>query len=82
MVNRRPYDQYFPDLLRRNDLMAPFLGGCPAAGGWWLHVCLATDWVGGGRATCEGNNERCLHAASSHFIALKQVYNPCWHTGC
>lgn len=26
MVNRRPYDEYFPDLLRRNDLAAPFLG--------------------------------------------------------
>lgn len=27
MVNKRPYDAYFPDLLRRNDIMAPFLGG-------------------------------------------------------
>lgn len=25
MVNKRPYDAYFPDLLRRNDIMAPFL---------------------------------------------------------
>ncbi|KAL4440604.1 hypothetical protein ABPG75_003605 [Micractinium tetrahymenae] len=25
MVNRRPYDEYFPDLLRRNDLAAPFM---------------------------------------------------------
>ncbi|PRW05792.1 cytosolic phosphoglucose isomerase isoform A [Chlorella sorokiniana] len=25
MVNKRPYDVYFPDLLRRNDIMAPFL---------------------------------------------------------
>ena len=26
MINRRPYDRYFPDLLRRNDLLTPFLG--------------------------------------------------------
>ncbi|KAI3431266.1 hypothetical protein D9Q98_004328 [Chlorella vulgaris] len=25
MINRRPYDSYFPDMLRRNDLLAPFL---------------------------------------------------------
>ncbi|EFN53841.1 hypothetical protein CHLNCDRAFT_25348, partial [Chlorella variabilis] len=25
MINRRPYDRYFPDLLRRNDLLTPFL---------------------------------------------------------
>lgn len=33
MVNKRPYDDYFPDMLRRNDLMAPFLGApcCAAA---------------------------------------------------
>ena len=25
MINKRPYDDYFPSLPRRNDLMAPFL---------------------------------------------------------
>jgi hypothetical protein len=36
MVNKRPYDAYFRDLPRRNDLLAPFLGGLPwaAMGGW------------------------------------------------
>lgn len=33
VVNRRPYDEYFPDLLRRNDLAAPFLGEWGHAGG-------------------------------------------------
>ena len=46
-VNRRPYDQYFPDLLRRNDVLAPFMGvvGCGAVR--WLAV--GCQWGGGGR---------------------------------
>lgn len=34
LVNRRPYDAYFPDLLRRNDLLAPFLGAHGCWAGW------------------------------------------------
>lgn len=32
MINKRPYDAYFRDLPRRNDLLAPFLGGVLARG--------------------------------------------------
>lgn len=46
MINRRPYDSYFPDMLRRNDLLAPFLGGWLA--GWWLAhwwLCVMAGWL-------------------------------------
>ncbi len=50
MVNKRPYDAYFPDLMRRNDIMAPFLGE-GLAHGWCSVACAAgsiSSWRAGG----------------------------------
>lgn len=56
VINRRPYDEYFPDLLRRNDLAAPFVV-TGTLGGWDVMV-----HVTGGGTT--GQSQAARHGIS------------------